>query len=221
MAAMPMTAFPLTSRTHAALEAATDPDWAPTLLGPDDDRRAAEAFVARVYREQFDAHLAEFMPWLLVFHDRQGHLRAAVGLRPAKGHALFVEQYLDQPAEQAVAAALGRCIDRDAMVEVGGLAASRPGDARRLILCLTRGLHRAGMRWVLFAATRQLRNAFDRLGLATVALAPALASRLRPGATDWVRYYDTSPTLVSGDIAAGMAFLAVREATAPLREVGT
>ncbi|GAB3740374.1 thermostable hemolysin [Silanimonas algicola] len=218
---MPMTAFPLPARTHAALDAATDPDWVPTLLGPDDERGTAEAFVARVYRDQFDARLAEFMPWLLVFHDRQGMLRAVVGLRPAKGQPLFVEQYLDQPAEQAVATALGRCIDRDAMVEVGGLAALRPGDARRLILCLTRGLHRAGLRWVLFAATRQLRNAFDRLGLATVALAPALASRLRPGATDWGRYYDTSPTLVSGDIAAGMAFLEAREAAMPMRGVGT
>jgi hypothetical protein len=217
---MPMTAFALSARTHVALDAAADPDWMPTLIGPTDDRRIAEAFIARVYREQFGARLAEFMPWLLVFHDRHGLLRAAVGLRPAKGAPLFVEQYLDQPAEQAVAAALGRCIDRDAMVEVGGLAASRPGDARRLILCLTRGLHRAGLRWVLFAATRQLRNAFDRLGLDTVALAPALASRLRPAATDWGRYYDTAPTLVSGDIAAGMAFLASRESI-PLREVGT
>lgn len=215
---MPMNALPLHARTDAALDAATDPDWLPTLLGPDDDRRTAESFVARVYREHFDAHLAEFMPWLLVFHDREGRLRAAVGLRPAKGTSLFVEQYLDQPA---VAAALGRCIDRDAMVEVGGLAASCPGDARRLILCLTRGLHRAGLRWVLFAATRQLRNAFDRLGLATVALAPALASRLRPGATDWGRYYDTSPTLVSGDIAAGIAFLAARDTATSLRKVGT
>ena len=217
---MPTTSHALPPRYAAALEAAADPDWVPSLLGPDDARAEAEAFVARVYRDQFDARLAEFMPWLLVFHDRQGQLRAAVGLRPAKGVALFVEQYLDRPAEQAVAAALGRCIDRDVMVEVGGLAASRPGDARRLILCLTRGLHRAGLRWVLFAATRQLRNAFDRLGLDTVALAPAAPGRLRPSATDWGRYYDTAPTLVCGDIAAGIAFLAARTATL-VREVGT
>jgi ankyrin repeat protein len=62
---------------------------------------------------------------------------------------------------------------------------------------------------------------FSVSSLATVALAPALASRLRPGATDWGRYYDTSPTLVSGDIAAGMAFLEARDVAAPMRGVGT
>lgn len=217
---MPRTFHDLPSRYVAAVDAAADPDWVPSLLGPDDDRLAAEAFIAMVYREQFDARLREFLPWLLVFHDREQRLRAAVGLRPAKGTALFVEQYLDRPAEQAVAAALGRCIDRDAMIEVGGLAASRPGDARRLILCLTRGLHRAGLRWVLFAATRRLRNAFDRLGLETIVLAPADPSRLQPGTTDWGRYYATSPALVCGDLVAGAAFLAAREA-APVREVGT
>jgi hypothetical protein len=209
---------------HTSLVLAAQHDWVPEVLGPDaapaSPRREVEAFVAHVYRQRFDARLATFMPSLLAFRDREGRLRAAVGLRRARSEPLFVEQYIDRPAEQAVAAALGRCIDRDAMVEVGGMAASRPGDARRLILSMTRGLHHAGVRWVLFAATRQLRNAFDRLGLETVALAPALPERLQPGATDWGRYYDTAPTLVCGDIAAGIAFLDRAERDG-LREVGT
>lgn len=189
------------------LDGAHDPDWRPALLGPGDERAAAEAFVAAVYREHFDATLREFMPWLLAFRDREGALLAVVGLRPAGRAHLFVEQYLDAPAEQAVGAALARTVDREAMIEVGGLAARRPGDARRLILCLTRGLHAAGMRWVLFAATRQLRNAFDRLGLRTVALAEARPERLRQPASDWGRYYAAQPVLVCGDLAAGAAFL--------------
>lgn len=190
------------------LDGEHDPDWHPTLLGPDDHRDAAEAFVAAIYRERFGATLREFMPWLLAFSDHRGELLAVVGLRPAHQSALFVEQYLEVPAEQAIAGVVARAIDRDQVIEVGGLAALRPGDARRLILCLTRGLHAAGQRWVLFAATRQLRNAFDRLGLRTAALAPADVARLRPSATDWGRYYDTQPVLLCGDLAAGAAYLA-------------
>jgi hypothetical protein len=192
-----------------------DPDWVPALLGPDDPRSEEEAFVAAVYRDHHGATLREFLPWLLALRDQRGELLAVVGLRPAQRAALFVEQYLDQPAEQAVAQVLARAVDRDDLIEVGGLAARRPGDARRLILCLTHGLHRAGQRWVLFAATRQLRNAFDRLGLRTAVLAPATPERLRPSATDWGRYYDTQPMLLCGDLAAGTAFLAQRAGGGP------
>lgn len=189
------------------LHGSHDPDWRPELLGAGDDRAEAEAFVAAVYRDRHGATLREFMPWLLAFRDDRGALLAVVGLRLAAGAPLFVEQYLDMPAERAVAGALSRAVDRASMVEVGGLAARRPGDARRLILCLTRGLDAAGLRWVLFAATLQLRNAFDRLGLRPVALAPARPERLRPAATDWGRYYDSQPMLLCGDIAAGASFL--------------
>lgn len=205
---MPSPALRSAFEAHRHRHAAdADPDWCASLLGPGDVRAEAESFVADVYRERFGATLRGFMPWLLCFRDRHGALLAVVGLRPAENAPLFVEQYLDHTAEQAVAQALARPVDRDSMIEVGGLAARRAGDARRLILCLTRGLHEAGRRWVLFAATRQLRNAFDRLGLRTVALAPALRERLRDDGTDWGRYYDSQPVLVCGDVASGAAFL--------------
>ena len=68
-------------------------------------------------------------------------------------------------------------------------------------------LHRAGVRWVLFAATRQLRNAFDRLRLATVVLADARSDRLQGDASQWGSYYDAQPQVLFGDIASGHAFL--------------
>lgn len=176
-------------------------------MGPDDPRAEAEAFVAAIYRERFGATLHEFMPWLLGFADATGALRAVVGLRPASGRALFVEQYLDAPAERALSVALGHMVSREHLIEVGSLAALRPGDARRLILGLTRGLHEAGQRWVLFTATRQLRNAFARMGLQPASLGPARPTRLHASATDWGRYYDADPVLLCGDIAAGVAYL--------------
>lgn len=185
------------SPTVAALVEATDPD-----------RNEVERFIADVYFARYGASLSSFLPHLLAFRHSTGQLRAAVGLRSGMEGPLFVEQYLDQPAESAIAFSTGRPVQRRDIVEAGNFGALYAGDARELIINMTHCLHLAGFRWVLFAATRQLRNTFDRLHLATVPLAPALAHRLRNPSTDWGSYYDTQPTLMFGDIAAGHAFLA-------------
>ncbi len=178
-----------------------------TIAVGDPRRAAAETFVAQVYRARYGARLTVFMPQLLVWRDDAGALRAVVGLRHGGDMPLFVEQYLDMPAEAAVAAALGRPVAREALVEVGNFAACSAGDARAVIVHLTERLHAAGVRWVLFAATRQLRNAFDRLHLATVELADADPARLGEGSADWGTYYDAQPKLMFGDVAAGHAYL--------------
>ncbi len=201
-------------------EAGLRPDDATIAVG-DPRRAAAEAFVAQVYRARYGARLTAFMPQLLAWRDDAGALRAVVGLRDGGDVPLFVEQYLDVPAEAAVAAALGRPVAREALVEVGNFAACSAGDARAVIVHLTERLHAAGVRWVLFAATRQLRNAFDRLHLATVELADADPARLGEGSADWGTYYDTQPKLMFGDVAAGHAYLrrsgrAQQDAPAPL-----
>lgn len=178
------------------------------LIGVDHPQRAAtEAFIAQVYRARYGAELAAFLPHLLAWRDASGTLQAAVGLRGGAEGPLFVEQYLDTPADAAIAAITGVPVARSQLVEVGNFGALSAGDARELILHLTRWLHAAGYRWVLFAATRQLRNAFDRLHLATVELADADAARLRSNDTDWGRYYDAQPKLMFGDVAAGHAYL--------------
>jgi Thermostable hemolysin len=70
-------------------------------------------------------------------------------------------------------------LPRERIAEVGNVASHTPGDAREVIVRLTDLLHGEGMRWVLFVATQQLRNTFDRLRLATVLLAPADPARLQ------------------------------------------
>lgn len=171
-------------------------------------RREVEGFIRDVFRQHFGAEVAQFMPVLVAFRDGSGELRAVVGVRSAESGPLFVEQYLDTCAECAVAAALGTAVDRAHVAEVGSLAASDPGDAREIIVYLTRWLHAAGVRWVLFAATRQLRNAFARLRLAPVLLTAADPTRLGASAAAWGTYYRSEPQVVCGDILAGHAFLA-------------
>lgn len=171
------------------------------------DRLQVEAFIADTYRQRYGATLRQFLPQLLAYRGSDGRLLAAVGLRCGIEGRLFVENYLDASAEAAVASQSRVPVSREQVVEVGNFAARTPGDARALIVNLTGVLHRAGLRWVLFAATRQLRNAFSRLQLQPIVLAEADASRLPGGAGDWGSYYASRPQVVCGDIAAGHAFL--------------
>jgi Thermostable hemolysin len=171
------------------------------------DRNEVEAFIAAVYRECYDAELRSFLPHLIAFRDHTGALQAAVGVRYARDGRLFVEQYLDADADTEVARVQRTPIPRERVVEVGNFASRTAGDAREVIVRLTGLLHGEGMRWVLFAATRQLRNTFDRLHLATVPLAPADPLRLQETQNHWGRYYDAKPLVLTGDIASGYAYL--------------
>lgn len=171
------------------------------------ERATVEAYIAAIYRDRFAARIHRFMPCLLAFYNADGGLRAAAGVRLARGQDLFVEQYLAAAAECCIAERLGRGIDRANLAEVGGFAAEHPGDAREIIVYLTRWLHAAGVRFVLFAATRQLRNALSRLRLQPMLLAEARAEQLNRQDQDWGRYYATEPQVLCGDVAAGLAFL--------------
>lgn len=171
------------------------------------ERKRVEAFIADVYRQRYGAVLRGFLPHLLAYYSGDGTLHAALGLRRGCEGELFVEQYLEQPAELAIGARLARRVLRAELVEVGNFAADGAGDARAMIQALTSTLHAAGLRWVLFVATRQLRNTFDRLHLATAELGEARGERLRGDPSDWGDYYAAQPRLMFGDIAAGHAFL--------------
>ena len=96
---------------------------------------------------------------------------------------------------------------RQAIAEVGNFAARSPGTAREMILHATWLLDAARVSWVLFTATRQLRNAFSRLHLAPLDLAGASRERLHDDGTDWGDYYATQPRVMCGNVAAGRAFL--------------
>jgi len=168
------------------------------------ERHAFEDFIGARFARAYGAKLTHFLPHLLGVKDGLGRWQAAAGYANAGAQALFLEQYLDAPVEQALAAALGRPIARNSIVEVGNLAAASAGMARALIPQLARHLHRLGYRWVAFTATRALRNSFHRLGLKPLALAPALRSRLQDGGADWGSYYEQDPVVMTGRIALGI-----------------
>src|SRR3546814_13975400 len=58
--------------------------------------------------------------------DDSDHPVCAASLRNHAG-GLFSEQYLDEPVEAAIATASGQSVRRDVILELGSLAAARPG----------------------------------------------------------------------------------------------
>lgn len=191
------------------------------VLGPHDPNRdAVERFIADVYRERYGATLHSFLPHLLAFRDAQGVLVAAVGMRLGSEGPLFVEQYLDEPVQALLSQREIATVGRDRIAEIGNFAATSPGIARELIVRLTDLLHAAHVRWVLFAATQQLRNTLDRLHLVTVELGEASPVRLHGDAAAWGSYYQARPKVVCGNVSAGRAFLyqAAKRATSASRD---
>jgi hypothetical protein len=160
-------------------------------------RDACERFIGARFEQAHGARIAQFAPYLLGVRDALDRFRAAAGYTPAAGRRLFLEHYLDAPVERLLAP---YGVRREAVVEVGHLAAASAGLGRSLIPLLARHLHRLGYGWVVFTATRELRNAFARLGLAPLELAAADPARLPDGGARWGRYYEHDPIVVAGRI---------------------
>ena len=178
----------------------------PTLVyleGPLAQARAeAESFVQEAFRVAYGAKVAHFMTALMTLRNDSGDLLAVLGLRDAAGQGLFLEQYLEQPIEQALGAVVAAEVDRRSLVEVGNFAVGAAGGGRWLITALTAYLHSAGRSWAVFTCGPELQNAFRRLGIHLVELAPADPARLpaeeRPR---WGSYYAQMPKVMAASVA--------------------
>ena len=160
-------------------------------------RITAEHFIADIFHRHYGARISSFAPNLMLLEDA-GRTVAAAGWRCAGEDRLFLETYLDEPIETAVARLAGQPVKREAIVEVGNLAAERPGGSVAVILALAAHLDQLGFEWVVFTATSELIGIFRRLDLPPLALAPADPQRLGAQAQAWGRYYDTRPVVVAG-----------------------
>lgn len=167
-------------------------------------REAFEEFIAERFSRAYGARVSHFLPHLLGVRDGLARWKAAAGYAAAAAQPLFLEQYLDEPIERMLAAALARPIARASVVEVGNLAAVSAGMARALIPQLARHLYGLGYRWVTFTATRALRNSFHRMGLRPLPIAAADRARLADGGASWGSYYDQDPVVMAGKISLGL-----------------
>jgi hypothetical protein len=174
----------------------------------DPARASLEAFIAQSFHAAYGAILSHFCDTLLGSRDGGGQWIAALGYSLAQDGPLFLEQYLDEPLEHAIATRAGHPVARAGIVEVGNLAAAHPGAARALIVSMTRLLHAEGLHWVAFTATATLLNSFTRLRLKPHVLADADPHRLPDAGKCWGSYYNSQPQVMFGDIRYGYAQLA-------------
>lgn len=180
------------------------------------DRADVENLIRTRFRRSFGADLHSLMPRLFVLRDGAGDTLCTFGLREAGRSPLYMEQYLDEPVEAALSRLSGRSVRRDRVIEVGNLAAL-PGNARTMIVAVTRFLYAGGFHWVVFTGVAGLRAAFSRLGLKPQIIAEADPSRLTPDdRAKWGRYFEALPQVMAGDIRAGFQTLALADLSSPI-----
>ncbi|WP_460586971.1 thermostable hemolysin [Haliea atlantica] len=166
------------------------------------DRCIEEGFVASVFERAWGAHVTRFLPWLCSLQPQADAVPEAVlGLRAAARERLFCEQYLDEPLLAVPARLHGQVCERADIMELGNLAASSAGRGALLYLLATQAAHRAGVRYLLFAANRAVRLSILRSGFTPLVVGPADAGRLGSRAGEWGRYYDGNPVVMLGDMA--------------------
>lgn len=161
-------------------------------------RAELEAFVRDAFARKHEASVTSFMPTLLSFRDAGGALRGVIGLRSAKPQPLYLEQYLDQPIEAAIAAATGRKVLRHEVVEVGNLAGANCRTAMRMVAALPSYLLERDYHWIVFTATSTVRGILQGFGAPLVELGRAEGSRVSEGKDRWGRYYENDPRVLVG-----------------------
>jgi len=172
-------------------------------LPGDPFRGAYEALIRSRYADAHGADLAEFMPNLLGCLDGDGRALAVLGYRSAATEPLFLEQYLENPIEQAlrhVGATAGSIegLERARIVEVGNFASCDRHATIELIRLLPQYLVRAGFEWLVFTGTPRVCALVASFGAPLIDLGLADVRKLRGDIDSWGRYYDTAPRVMAG-----------------------
>lgn len=164
-------------------------------------------FIREKYHETYHAHLVECMPWLLSLHDAQGELNAACGIRLAADGDLYLEQYLDFPAEKLISTHFTGDVARRGIVEVGNFAASDGAAARVMYAAVCLLLNHYHFTHIVFTGTHKIRNIFSRLRLSPLLLTEASPERLHDDREVWGSYYQYQPQVMAGELKGGLAAL--------------
>ena len=179
------------------------------ICGPDHtDRDEFETFIRQGFQRKHGASVRSFMPFLLGLRDAAGELVGVAGYRPANAQPLYLEQYLPDPIECVIAARNPALrVRRSEVAEVGNFACRAFPTAMDLIGLLTKFLLARQHRWVVFTATRTVRDIMRHLGVTLTELAPADKSRVAMTRDDWGSYYSTDPRVMLGNIPAHRGLL--------------
>lgn len=166
-------------------------------------RPELESFIREAFARKHGARVQSFMPTLAALRNASGQLCSVAGLRSADEESLYLEAYLAEPVDAALAARALRPVARAEIVEVGNLASGGCRAARHLVAMLPQLLLDRGHRWVVFTATAGVRRILESLDAPLVELAPATAAQVASRGDDWGRYYAADPRVMAGHLADG------------------
>lgn len=170
------------------------------------ERLDLERFISEKYLQVHNARLNEYLPLLFgLRHDTE--LVGAVGVRPGLYRPLFLEQYLDLPIEQQVAAFSNQPVDRCSLVEIGNLAIAGKGYGPLLMAMMTAVLAEAGYEWMVFTVTEQVERLIGRLGFKPHYLKGAEPDRLVEDKSLWGSYYENNPRVMVGKLETAVAVM--------------
>jgi hypothetical protein len=170
----------------------------------DPQREHLERFVRDVFAARHGARVCSFMPTLLAMRNHVGSVCSVAGFRCAAGQELFLERYLDEPIERAIASIVAQQVCRAQIVEVGNLAGANCRSAMRLVLELPRILLDRGHRWIVFTATDTVRQLLASYHAPLLDLAPASAARAQSTGDEWGHYYESRPRVMAGYLPDGL-----------------
>lgn len=160
-------------------------------------RAAVETMVRDVYRSEYGADSPHFPDLMVAVIDAAGRPQCTAGFRDHTCQ-FFSEQYLNLPAQSAIAAHTGVPVPRDQVVELGPLAAVRPGALLTLLIGFAHIGLDSGYHWGIFTATDRLRRLARRLDIPLIDLGPALPGNIINAAA-WGSYYDHDPRVCAVD----------------------
>lgn len=170
----------------------------------DIQRASIEQFIASGFAKAYQADVHKFMPNLLGV-SRADEWQAVLGLRCAETKTaktkLFIEQYLPVPVEQLLAT-YGMQAERSQLIEIGHLYAINRQSLLQLFVLMAYALDQLNYRYLLCAATTQVRGILSRHGIELTELGEAKAEALGEAAASWGSYYDTNPKVCVMDLAA-------------------
>ncbi len=167
-----------------------------------DARRARVArFIESTYRDAYGARMRVAYPHLISIRDAGGRLLAAAGFRFAADEPLFVERYMDAPAESVLDT------PRERIAECGNLASRGGGASIYLFAALAAWLDDVNIDRVVVTSTASLSRRFERLGLEPHRLCAADPKRIPDAELTWGSYYEARPWVVSGRVEQAVARL--------------
>jgi hypothetical protein len=170
-----------------------------SACGAGDARRAeAEAFIRKRFLRSHGAHIATFMPTLMLLTDAGGELTAVAGFRNAAHGPLFLERYLPAPIEKELTSQTGVQVPRADILEVGNFAALDSRRARILMSFMPAYFLERSARWIAFTATTAIRGILAAMGGHCIELSPADGARVAGGLDEWGRYYRSDPRVMAG-----------------------